>query len=100
MEAIAVQAPGRARRLGLLAYLWLMAGFAAGTALLVGPVGWLSRASQRRGWAERLAETTLSAERRAVRVGIPTAATVLAALALWAWMNPGRMLAAVAGGDE
>lgn len=122
METMETQAPGRARSLGMLAYLWLMAGFAAGTAVLVGPVRWLTSGIHRLGWEQRsedlvlrgfillfvlgsfflalyLARRTLSASRRSVRLGIPGVATALAVLALWAWMNPGRMLAAVAGGD-
>jgi protein tyrosine phosphatase (PTP) superfamily phosphohydrolase (DUF442 family) len=122
METMRMQAPGRARSLGMLAYLWLMAGFAAGTAVLVGPVRWLTSGIHRLGWEQRsedlvlrgfilafvlgsffmalyLARTALRASRRSVRLGIPGVATVLAVLALWAWMNPGRMLAAVAGGD-
>ncbi|HEU4884455.1 MAG TPA: hypothetical protein VFT45_19515 [Longimicrobium sp.] len=123
METMRMQAPGRVRSLGVLAYLWLMAGFAAGTAVLVGPVRWLTSGIQRLGWEQRsedlvlrgfilafvagsfflalyLARATLRARRRSVRMGIPGAATALAVLALWAWMNPGRMLAAVAGGDS
>lgn len=122
MDTTRMQAPGRARRLGLLAYLWLMAGFAAGTAVLVGPVRWLTSGIHRLGWEQRsedlvlrgfilafvvgsfflalyLARATLRASRRSVRVGIPGVATALAVLALWAWMNPGRMLASVAGGE-
>jgi protein tyrosine phosphatase (PTP) superfamily phosphohydrolase (DUF442 family) len=122
MDTTRMQAPGRARRLGMVAYLWLMAGFAAGTAVLVGPVRWLTSGMHRLGWGQRsedlvlrgfilafvlgsfflalyLARRTLNASRRSVRMGIPGVATVLAVLALWAWMNPGRMLAAVAGGD-
>jgi protein tyrosine phosphatase (PTP) superfamily phosphohydrolase (DUF442 family) len=123
MDTMRMEAPGRARTLGVLAYLWLMAGFAAGTAVLVGPVRWLTSGIHRLGWAQRsedlvlrgfilgfvaasfflalyLARATLNASRRSVRLGIPGVATALAVLALWAWMNPGRMLAAVAGGDS
>lgn len=122
METMRIQAPGRARSLGMLAYLWMTAGFAAGTAVLVGPVRWLTSGIHRLGWEQRsedlvlrgfilafvlasfflalyLARAALGASRRSVRLGIPGLATGLAVLALWAWMNPGRMLAAVAGGD-
>jgi protein tyrosine phosphatase (PTP) superfamily phosphohydrolase (DUF442 family) len=90
--------------------------------VLVGPVRWLTSGIHRLGWEQRsedlvlrgfilafvlasfflalyLARAALGASRRSVRLGIPGVATGLAVLALWAWMNPGRMLAAVAGGD-
>ena len=37
---------------------------------------------------------------RVVRFGIPAACTLAALASLGAWMNPGRMLAAVAGGTD
>jgi protein tyrosine phosphatase (PTP) superfamily phosphohydrolase (DUF442 family) len=122
MDAMRMETPGRARTLGVLAYLWMTAAFATGTAVLVGPVGWITSGIHRLGWAQRsedlvlrgvilafvagsfvlalyLARATLHARTRRVRMGIPGATTLLAVLALWAWMNPSRMLAAMAGGE-
>jgi hypothetical protein len=122
MDAVAVrQRPGTGRTVGLVAYLWLMSGFAVGTFVLVGPVRWVIAGVHRLGGSQHaedlvlrgvilafvlgscvlalwLAARTLRAERRSTRIGIPAVCTVLAMLALWAWSNPGRMLAAVAGG--
>lgn len=104
-------------------YMWLMVGFFAGTAVLLGPVKWVTSALEAANWSQSgedlmlkgvilayvvmsvlasrwLVQRMYRSERRPVRLGIPMMATVLAGLSLWAWMNPGRMLAHVAGGTE
>lgn len=102
-------------------YVWLMVGFFSGTAVLLGPAGWLSAALQRAGWDQRgvnlalmalivawvvasvfvsvwLVRRTFRARGPGRRLAIPVVVTVLAGLALVEWMNPARMLARVAGG--
>ena len=103
-------------------YLWGVVGFFAGTAVLVGPARWVTVGLQQAGFGQKaqdhamqavilafifgsagaslwLLRRTIHGGRRA-RLGIPAACTALALLSLWAWMNPGRMLAAVAGGGN
>lgn len=104
-------------------YIWLMVGFFAGTAVLLGPVQWVASAVETAGWSESgkdlmlrgmiLASVVASVlvsrwlvrrmyrtGRGPVRFGIPTVATVLAGLSLWGWMSPGPMVANAAGGTE
>ncbi|MBW3551868.1 MAG: hypothetical protein KY466_00085 [Gemmatimonadetes bacterium] len=104
---------------GLFLYLWLMIGFATGTAVLLfaarGVTG-LLRDSAAAGmeayamWAVMAAFVigsfflSLWLWRRSLRGGagrfaIPAVATMLASLALWGWSNPARY-AAIAGGEE
>jgi protein tyrosine phosphatase (PTP) superfamily phosphohydrolase (DUF442 family) len=103
-------------------YVWLMVGLFSGTAVLLGPAGWLSAAVQKAGWSEPAQGWALKAlialwfvatvpatiwmvrrvfwgERRTVRVGIPLTMTALALLAGAAWMDPSRTLAPMAGGS-
>jgi hypothetical protein len=103
-------------------YLWAVVGFFAGTAVLVGPARWVTVGLQNGGFGQKaqdhamqavilafifgsaalslwLLRRTVHGSRRA-RLGIPAACTGLALLSLWAWMNPGRMLAAMAGGGN
>src|SRR5689334_7518812 len=100
----------RYRTLATLLYVWLMVGFATGTVLLVGPVRWISggmRASRFARFenalmvgvilafvvasfllARALAGWMGRSGRPALRWGIPAALTVVAAAALWGWLNP------------
>lgn len=103
-------------------YLWGMVGFVSGTGILIGPARWVTVGLQRAGFGQKVQDHAMQAVillfvfgsaalslwllRRAIhgswraRVGIPTACTLAALLSLWAWMNPGRMLAAMAGGGD
>lgn len=104
---------------GLFLYLWLMIGFATGTAVLLfaarGVTG-LLRGSAAAGmeayamWGVMAGFVigsfflSLWLWRRSLRGGagrfaIPAVATMLASMALWGWSNPARY-AAVAGGEE
>jgi len=103
-------------------YLWGVVGFFAGTAVLVGPARWVTVGLQQAGFGQKaqdhamqavillfvfgsaalslwLLRRTIHGGRRA-RLGIPAVCTALAMVSLWAWMNPGRMLAAIAGGGD
>lgn len=123
-----IQSPPRGRpRLGVIlacfAYLWLMVGLFSGTAVLIGPVQWITRATQAAGVGQASEDVAVKAVillfvvgsflasrwllrqmfgsgRRSVRFGIPAVVTLAAGLSLVAWMNPGRMLASMAGGSE
>ncbi|HEX8395062.1 MAG TPA: hypothetical protein VF665_22135, partial [Longimicrobium sp.] len=115
--------PSVQRTVCTVGYLWLMAALPTGTAVLLGPAGWVTNALHSRGWGQNaedlvmkgvilafvvgslmialaLAAATLRAERRRVRIGIPVFVTALCALSLWGWMDPNRMMAAVAGGGQ
>lgn len=104
-------------------YVWLMVGFFSGTAVLLGPVRWVTQAVESAGWSQAgedlllkivilgfvvasllgsrwLVQRMYRTRRRPVRLAIPTVATMLAAVSMWGWMNPGRMLASVAGGTQ
>ena len=103
-------------------YLWGVVGFFAGTAVLVGPARWVTMGLQQGGFGQKAQDHAMQAVillfvfgsaalslwllrrtihgGRSARLGIPAACTALAMLSLWAWMNPGRMLASVAGGGE
>ena len=103
-------------------YLWGVVGFFSGTAVLVGPARWVTEGLQEGGFGQKaqdhamqavillfvfgsaalslwLLRRTIHGSRRA-RLGIPAACTGLAMLSLWAWSNPGKMLAAAAGGGD
>lgn len=92
-------------------FVWLMVGFAMGTLVLVGAAPWLTGAMRGAGWSQgaenaamwaviglyvavsfvaalALARWIGRSERALVRAGVPIAATLLAAGALWGWMNP------------
>ncbi|HET7460612.1 MAG TPA: hypothetical protein VFJ82_05175 [Longimicrobium sp.] len=103
-------------------YLWMMVGFVTGTGVLVGPAGWVTEAMQRWGFGQKAQDHAMQAVillfvfgsaalalwllrqalhgSRAMRVGIPAACTLVALASLGAWMNPGKMLAAAAGGAD
>lgn len=101
-------------------YLWGVVGFFTGTGVLIGPARWVTAGLQRLGAGQKLQDHAMQAvillfmagsaaaslwllrrvlhgSRRA-RIGIPAVCTLAAVLSLYAWMNPGRMLAAMAGG--
>ena len=102
-------------------YLWGMVGFFTGTAVLIGPARWVTGGLQRAGFGQQAQDHAMQAVillfvfgsaalalwllrktvhgRRSARLGIPAVCTALAMLSLWAWTNPGRMLAAAAGGE-
>ncbi|HEX6041562.1 MAG TPA: hypothetical protein VFZ20_26140, partial [Longimicrobium sp.] len=67
---------GKGRALGLVAYLWLMSGFAAGTFVLVGPVRWVTAGVHRMGWSQHAEDLVL----RGVILGFVLGSCVLA---LW-----------------
>lgn len=127
MNAIERGGAGTGRRTGAVLltflYMWLMVGLFAGTAVLLGPVQWVTSALEAAGGSQSgedlvlkglilaymvmsvlasrwLVQRMYRSQRRPVRLGIPMVATVLAGLSLWGWTNPGRMLAHVAGGTE
>lgn len=103
-------------------YLWMMVGFVTGTGVLVGPAGWVTEAMQRWGFGQKAQDHAMQAVillfvfgsaalalwllrqalhgSRAMRVGIPAVCTLVALASLGAWMNPGKMLAAAAGGAD
>lgn len=106
---------------GTYLYVWLMVGFFTGTAVLLGPAGWLAGWLQRAGWSDEAQNRALTAlilcwfvasmllaralvrgifhsGGRPRRLGIPLVVTALAVLSLAGWMNPARMMARVAGG--
>lgn len=99
------------KRIGLFLFVWLMVGFALGTLVLVGVVPPLTRLMRGAGWAQGQEDVAMWAiilvyvvgsfvlarvltrwmgrsGHPAVRFGVPAAATALAAVALWGWMNP------------
>jgi protein tyrosine phosphatase (PTP) superfamily phosphohydrolase (DUF442 family) len=101
-------------------YLWGVVGFFGGTAVLVGPARWVTVGLQQAGFGQKAQDHAMQAVillfvfgsaalalwllrrtihgGRGARLGIPAVSTALALLSLWAWINPGRMLAAAAGG--
>jgi protein tyrosine phosphatase (PTP) superfamily phosphohydrolase (DUF442 family) len=103
-------------------YLWGVVGFFAGTAVLVGPARWVTVGLQQAGFGQKAQDHAMQAVMllfvfgsaalslwllrrtihggRGARLGIPAVCTALAMLSLWAWLNPGRMLAAAAGGGD
>lgn len=104
-------------------YVWLMVGLFSGTAVLLGPAGWLSSAARSAGWSDAAQGWVVKAliaawflatipatlwlvrrffrrERGARRIAMPAVVTVLAGLAAMEWMNPARTLARVAGGTS
>lgn len=103
-------------------YLWATVGFCTGTGVLVGPARWITGALQGAGMSQGVQDHAMQATillfvlgsaalslwllrvvlhgGRRLRIGIPVAVTLAAVLSLWAWMNPGRMLAAMAGGGD
>lgn len=110
------------RKLLTFAFLWLLVGFTTGTAMLLGPVGWITSYGRERGWtdpAERaavfpligvfvigsalisfwLTAVVLRSPLRHVRLGIPALCLALAAGTLWLWMTP-QLLGANMGGEE
>jgi len=102
-------------------YLWAMVGFFTGTGVLIGPARWVTDGLQRVGAPQKLQDHAMQAVMllfvagsaalslwllrrvlhggRRARFGIPAVCTLAALLSLYAWMNPGRMLAAMAGGS-
>jgi protein tyrosine phosphatase (PTP) superfamily phosphohydrolase (DUF442 family) len=114
--------PNSGTVLGTFLYVWLMVGFFTGTVLLVGPMKWLTSAVRGAGWSQAgedwavrgvivayvvasvflarfLVARLWRARTTPGRFGIVGGVTAAAALCLWAWMDPGRMLASVGGGD-
>lgn len=101
-------------------YLWGVVGFVTGTAVLIGPARWVTVGLQDAGLGQKAQDHAMQAVillfvfgsaalslwllrrtihgGRGARLAIPGLCTALAMLSLWAWTNPGRMLAAVAGG--
>ncbi len=121
MYEAAKRRPGGPTVVGTFLYVWLMVGFASGTLLLVGPLKWITGAMRSSGWAQSSEDLAMKgvillyvvgslflarwvagriwrARSRPARLGIPAGLTLAAAACLWAWMDPGRMLAAMGGG--
>ena len=112
--------PGPALVVATFLYVWLMVGFFTGTVVLVGPVKWITAALHAAGASQTAENLTLRgvilayvvgslfltrwlagriwrARGTGPRLAIPAVVTVLAALCLYQWMDPGRMLASVGG---
>jgi hypothetical protein len=105
--------------LGIFLYVWLMVGFATGTATLLGPAKWITGAVRQSTWngqedrvmiAVILAYVALSfvfsrwlvdrmRQSRAVTVkcAIPAVATMAAGISLVGWMNPSTYARAAGG---
>ncbi len=103
-------------------YVWLMLGFLTGTLVLLGPVRWLTNILRSRGFAASteniavvcvivlyVATSALLARwlvRRTsrcsarIRIAVPSALTIAAALCLWGWLNPAHLLGAAAIDDH
>ncbi|MFL5538814.1 MAG: hypothetical protein ACJ8J0_07455 [Longimicrobiaceae bacterium] len=101
-------------------YLWGVVGFVTGTVVLIGPARWVTVGLQDAGLGQKAQDHAMQAVillfvfgsaalslwllrrtihgGRGARLAIPGVCTALAMVSLWAWTNPGRMLAAVAGG--
>ena len=100
-----------------------MVGMFVGTIVLVLPVRWIIRGMERLGWDQRaqnavvivvilayvilswfiaraLQRRMLATGNRAIRFGIPVAATALAVTTFWLWSNPGGVFASLAGGSS
>ncbi|MDB4951013.1 MAG: hypothetical protein JWM27_3662 [Gemmatimonadetes bacterium] len=112
--------PGAGLVVGTFLYVWLMVGFFTGTVVLVGPVKWITAAVHAGGGSQGFENGLLQAvilayvvaslfvtrwlvgriwrsRSAGARLGIPAVATLLAGACLWAWSDPGRMLASVGG---
>lgn len=110
-------------RLGLFLYLWLMVGMFLGTIVLLLPVRWILAGMQRLGWEQGVQNVVLmvvilayvvlswlltralhrrifTTDSRAVRIGIPAVATVLAVTTFWLWSDPSGAFASLAGGSS
>jgi len=101
-------------------YLWGMVGFFTGTGVLIGPARWVTMGLEQAGFGQKAQDHAMQAVillflfasgalalwllRQTIhgswrtRMGIPAVCTALALVSLYAWLNPGRMLAAAAGG--
>ncbi len=100
-------------RVALLAFLWLLVGFALGTETLMGPVRWTTDWARSHGWTWQREEANVRAiialfvagsflvslclarildrsRRRDVRLGIPLLAMAAAGASLFFWLNPQR----------
>lgn len=98
-------------------YVWLMLGFFTGTALLLGPVRWMTDALRARGYQQTtenvvmlavigiyvlssallalwIVRRTARCRTRRVRFAVPTALTLAAAVCLFGWMNPAQLAGA------
>ncbi|HET6765162.1 MAG TPA: hypothetical protein VFH27_15860 [Longimicrobiaceae bacterium] len=114
------QAPGGLQVIATFLYVWLMVGFFTGTVVLVGPVKWITAAVHRAGGSQTVEDVTLRvvilayviaslfltrwlvghiwrSRSTPTRLGIPAVATALAGICLYAWSDPGRMLAGMGG---
>lgn len=96
--------------LWIFLYVWLMVGFATGTATLLGPAKWITGSLRESSWrdyenlvmvgvilayvagsfllARRLGACISRTRGLAAKCVIPCVATVAAGGALWGWMNP------------
>lgn len=107
-------------RLLTFAYVWLMLGFASGTALLVGPVRWITSYLRDGDFTQATEDLVmigvivlfvlLSAlaawllvawmrrrTSRPARLAVPVMLTIAAAVALYGWTNPAVMASAAGG---
>ncbi len=98
----------------LFLFIWLMVGFFSGTAVLLGPVRWITEHGRNSGWSDTkekvvvltviaayvllsalvawlLTRTAAHSRTGHVRLGIPTLAFAAAAACLWLWMNPATL---------
>ena len=112
----------RALLVGAFLYLWAVVGFFTGTGVLIGPARWVTQALQSGGFGQKAQDHAMQAVillfvfgsaalslwllrvslhgGRKARLGVPAACTLAALVTLYAWMNPGHMLAAAAGGAD
>lgn len=100
-----------------------MVGMFVGTVVLVLLVRWILAGMEQLGWHQRAQNTVLivvivaylilswfiaralqrrmlATSNRAIRFGIPLAATALAVTTFWLWSNPGGVFASLAGGSS
>jgi hypothetical protein len=103
--------------------MWLLVGLLLGTAVLVGPVRFITEGMGRAGWEQNSQDHVLivvillylvlslvvtrwivgkmfRARNRNTRWGIAAVFTLLAAGTAWEWSNPAKLLAGIAGGGN
>jgi len=122
MDVAARRRPGAGTVLGTFLYMWMLIGLIVGTAVLIGPVRWITEALHHAGWQQNREDKVLIAvilvfiaaslvitryavgfmfrtRSRTLRLAVGAVTTMVAAAVAWEWSNPTKLLASVAGGD-